>query len=263
MAPMRRLRVTRAGALASIALLALGVAACGEKDEPAVDESTQAAPDPASFPATDGGSLEDVLADGQQTNDLVVAPAGSVYTVGKNRFAFAVFEPDRTQVTDADVAIYAAHGPTGKAEGPYPAKVESLATEPAFTAQTTSGDPDAAKAVYVSEIPFDQPGEWRLVAIVSGADGNYSSVRVQSIKVRSPSQDRDPRGRRAGAEDRHPDRGRRRQHPADRHAGPAGHDARRRLRRRRRQEARRAALRDARALREPRLRARWSTSPSR
>ncbi len=174
MAPMRRLRVTRAGALASIALLALGVAACGEKDEPAVDESTQAAPDPASFPATDGGSLEDVLADGQQTNDLVVAPAGSVYTVGKNRFAFAVFEPDRTQITDADVAIYAARGPTGKAEGPYPAKVESLATEPAFTAQTTSGDPDAAKAVYVSEIPFDQPGEWRLIALVKGADGNYS-----------------------------------------------------------------------------------------
>src|SRR4029079_10819422 len=86
--------------------------------------------------------------------------------VGDNRFAFAVFKVDRTQVTDADVAVYAAHGPTGKAEGPYTGRVESLATEPAFTAQTTSSDPDAAKAVYVTDIPFDQPGEWRLGAPV-------------------------------------------------------------------------------------------------
>ncbi len=191
MAPMRASRVTRAGALASTALLALGVAACGEKDEPAVDESTQVAPDPASFPSADG-SLEDVLKQGEQTNELVVAPAGLVYTVGRNRFAFAVFEADRTQVTDSEVAVYAAHGPTGEAEGPYPARAESLATEPAFTAQTTSGDPDAAKAVYASEVPFDKPGEWRLVALIKDADGNYSSVRMQSINVRTADQDAIP-----------------------------------------------------------------------
>ena len=59
---------------------------------------------------------------------------GDVWLIeGNNRFAFAVFKVDRTQITDADVAVYAAHGPTGKPEGPYPGRVESLATEPAIS----------------------------------------------------------------------------------------------------------------------------------
>ena len=150
---MRRIRIQTAGAVTSVALLALLVGACGEKDEPQLEDSAQAAPAASAFP-TAGDSLDQVLAKAQPTNELVVAPAGSDYTVGDNRFAFAVFKVDRTQVTDADVAVYAAHGPTGKAEGPYTGRVESLATEPAFTAQTTSSDPDAAKAVYVTDIPL-------------------------------------------------------------------------------------------------------------
>ena len=192
MAAMRRTSVTRAGALASVALLALIAAGCGEKDEPAVAESTQQAPDPSAFPAADGGPLDAVLANAQPTTELVVSPAGSDFTVGRNRFAFGVFEVDRTQVTDAEVAIYAAHGPTGKAEGPYPAQVESLATEPAFTAQTTSGDPDAAQAVYVAEVPFDQPGEWRLAAVIKDGE-SYSAARIPSIDVRTEGQDPVPK----------------------------------------------------------------------
>jgi hypothetical protein len=122
---------------------------------------------------------------------LVVSPAGTTFTVGKNRFGFAVFTVDREQIADADVAIYAAHGPTGKAEGPFPAQVESLATEPAFTAQTTSGDPDAAKDVYVADLPLDQPGEWRLVAAVDH-DGTTSAVRIPSVAVKTPEQDKIP-----------------------------------------------------------------------
>ena len=181
---MRRTRIQRAGALAFVALFALGLAACGEKDEPTISDPAPAA---STFPTSDG-TIESVVAKAQPANDLVVSPAGSDYTVGRNRFAFAVFQPDRTQITDADVAVYAAHGPTGKAEGPYPGKVESLATEPAFTAQTTSTDPDAAKAVYVTEIPFDQPGEWRLIALVR-QDSGYTAVRMPSIQVRTPSAD--------------------------------------------------------------------------
>lgn len=181
---MRRTRIQRAGALASIALFALGLAACGEKDEPTISDP---APTASTFPTADG-TIESVIARTQPTNDLVVSPAGSDYTVGRNRFAFAVFMPDRTQITDADVAVYAARGPTGKAEGPYPGSVESLATEPAFTAQTTSTDPDAAKAVYVTEIPFDQPGEWRLIALVR-QDSGYSAVRMPSIRVRTRAAD--------------------------------------------------------------------------
>jgi hypothetical protein len=163
------------------ALLAiLAAAGCGGGDD-STDPAGEA-PAASSFPPAQGAPLEDLLADAQKGDDLVVAPAGAVFDEGRNRFGFAVFTVDREQVTDADVAIYAAHGPAGKTEGPFPARVESLETEPAFTAQTTADDPDAAKAVYVTELDFDQPGEWRLVALVRRGD-ETSAVRIPSIVV--------------------------------------------------------------------------------
>src|SRR3954452_13389344 len=82
MPPMRRTRINRSGALASITLVALGLVACGEKDEPTVSDP---APTPAAFPTSDG-TIESVIAKAQPSNELVVAPAGSDYTVGHNRF---------------------------------------------------------------------------------------------------------------------------------------------------------------------------------
>ena len=167
----------------------VAIAGCGS-DDPSGDQ-TQSAPAASSFPPVDGGTLDDLIADSGAGDDLVVAPAGTSFTVGRNRFGFAVFTVDREQITDANVAIYAAHGPGGKAEGPFPARVESLETEPAFTAQTTSGDPDAAKAVYVTDLQLDQPGEWRLVALVE-RDGAYSAVRIPSIVVKTSDEDKVP-----------------------------------------------------------------------
>ena len=166
-------------AIALTGLLTLAVAACGSSDQTTADSST--APAASSFP-TPAGSLSKLISDNQASADLVVSPATSVFTVGENRFGFAVFTLDRDQITDADVAIYAEHGATGKVEGPFPGKVESLATEPAFTAQTTSSDPDAAKAVYVANLRLDKPGEWRLAALVK-RDGNTEAVRMPSIVV--------------------------------------------------------------------------------
>jgi len=190
MAPVGMLR-TRTSPVLALLAAAVVVAGCGSSDD-TTSSDPQAAPDASAFPATDGGSLEDLIADQDTGDDLVVAPSGSDFTVGKNRFGFAVFTVDRDQITDANVAIYAAHGPDGKAEGPFPARVESLETDPAFTAQTTSGDPDAAKAVYVAELPFDQPGEWRMVALVE-QDGKTQAVRVTpSAIAKTPAQDKIP-----------------------------------------------------------------------
>jgi hypothetical protein len=191
MAPVRTPKFRPAPLMALIALLALVLAGCGEKNEPAVADSTATTPDASSFPPIDGGTLEDLIAKSDPGDDLVVSPAGSVFVQGRNRFGFAVFTLDRDQITDASVAIYAAHGPTGKVEGPFPARFESLETEPAFVAQTTSGDPDAAKAVYVADLQLDQPGEWRLVALVK-RDGGYSAARMPSIIATTPAQDRVP-----------------------------------------------------------------------
>jgi hypothetical protein len=48
-----------------------------------------------------------------------------------------------------------------------------LATEPAFQAQTTSEDPDAAKVAYVTDIPLSKPGPWTFGALTLQGDGSY------------------------------------------------------------------------------------------
>ncbi len=42
------------------------------------------------------------------------------------------------------------------AVGPYPAAVESIETQPAFRAMTTTDDPDAATAAYVTRVDFPE-----------------------------------------------------------------------------------------------------------
>jgi hypothetical protein len=173
---------TRALALAG-ALFALAlVAGCGD-DDSATSNVSKPAPPESDFPATKGQTLDEFLASVEPTNQLVASPSGMAFTPGRDRFGFGLFTVDREQVTDADVAIYAAHGAKGKAIGPFPARIEDLATEPEFEAITTSSDPDAAKAVYVTEIEFDQPGEWRLVAVIRQDDGQLVATRIPSLKV--------------------------------------------------------------------------------
>ena len=171
--------------LALAALAAPALAGC-EKDEPAAEEPTEA-PAASSFPAAGGGGLDELLAKTPSADDTVVLPAGQVMAEGRNRFGFGVFSIDGEQIPDAEVAIYAASGADGQATGPFPARVEDLETEAAFTAQTTSGDPDAAKTVYVSDVVVDAPGELRLVAMVRDDEG-FAAVRMPSVEVGSADQ---------------------------------------------------------------------------
>jgi hypothetical protein len=158
-----------------------GIAGCGGGSDSS-DPAAQAAPRPSDFPATHGQSLQQVYGQGQPDQNLVVSPSGKVYTPGKNRFGFGIFTAGGDQITNAQVAIYAAPGPSGKAQGPYPARVEDLATEPAFEAKTTADDPQSAKAVYVTDIPMNKSGEWRLIAMVRDGDSLKASI-LPSIKV--------------------------------------------------------------------------------
>lgn len=176
-------RIPAAPLAAVVAILAaVALAACGGDGGGDSSDGAQPAPAAEAFPAADGGSLERLIADAG-AGELVVSPAGQTYALGRNRFGFGVFTVDGQQVTDAEVAIYAAPGPGGTATGPFPARIESLETEPAFTARTTANDPDAAKVVYVADVVFDRPGEWRLVAVVREGDAT-SAVRLPSIEVR-------------------------------------------------------------------------------
>jgi hypothetical protein len=169
--------------LALTALLALALAACGGGEDSSGGEDPVPAPDASAFPAA-GASLNALTSEVTPTDQYVVSPAGQIFNQGRQRFSFGVFTVDGEQVTDADIAIYVAPGPDGKPQGPFPARVENLETEPAFTAQTTSQDPDAAKAVYVTDVTFDQPGEWRIVAAIQ-QDGEMLGSLLPSINVRA------------------------------------------------------------------------------
>ncbi len=131
------------GALAACLLLA----GCGTTYS---GVSSEAAPPASDFPRP-SGTLTDVFRAADGESQLVVLPTQEVFDRGTDRYGFGVFTAGKEQVTDAKVALYFAHGADGKAMGPYPARVESLATKPAFIAQTTGQDPAAAKVVYVTD----------------------------------------------------------------------------------------------------------------
>ncbi len=168
----------RTRALIAIPFAAALLAGCGGSGS---DSSTTAAPSADQFPAPDGRTLEQLASEGSQS-DLVVAPTQQVFNEGENRYGFGIFTVDHGNVSDADVAIYAAK-PNGRAEGPYPATIHSLETPGAFAAKTTTEDPDAAKYVYTTEVDMPTKGEWQILAMLREDDGSYSYVRVPSANV--------------------------------------------------------------------------------
>ncbi len=153
------------------------IAGCGSDDDGGDEGSgSRPAPPATDFPAASGQSLEQVLGNASGQGP-VVSPAARVLQVGENRFPFGVFSVDREQITTADVAIYAApRNIKGTAIGPFPARTESLETEPAFVARSTASDPDSGKAVYVSEVPLEEPGAWVFAALVKDGGGFTGTV---------------------------------------------------------------------------------------
>ena len=217
---MRSLRVAICCCLLALGLVAGGCGDDGNNGDETTEVSSRPAPPPSDFPAAEGKTLGEVIEEASGPASLVVSPASMVFYKGENRYSFGVFEKDRTQVPDAEVALYFAHvppgpppptippavppgatgatGPTGAtgaptgvtgaggetdsedpvepqaldqpAIGPFTAAVDTLETEPAFRAQTTSSDPDAALAVYTAELNFPANGEWRIAALIKEGD---------------------------------------------------------------------------------------------
>jgi hypothetical protein len=174
MPPVSRKTIAAVAALCAVAL----VAGCGGSDNGTGSRSKPALP-ATDFPAPHGQSLQQVLlsaSKGQQ--GPVVSPAAAMFYVGTNRFPFGVFTAGRDQITDAQVAIYAAPGKgvNGPAIGPFPARIEDLTTKPAFRAKTTADDPSAAQVAYVSDIPLDKRGPWAFGALIKTGDSYQYSL---------------------------------------------------------------------------------------
>ena len=182
---------TLAGLLAAAALLAGCGGSGSSTPSSAGPAASRPAPPKSAFPSAAGKSLAEVMK-AAAPSELVVSPAAMVFYRGENRFPFGVFQKDRSQISDAQVALYFAKAPPKKAKGgtpgkeaaaeaqgraldapavgPIPAAIESLATKPALRARTTTSDPDAASVVYVTHIDFPSDGEWRIAALIKQGD---------------------------------------------------------------------------------------------
>jgi hypothetical protein len=213
---MPRMRIRQAhAALLCLFACAVVVAGCGSDSESSTEAGSgtvesRPAPPKSDFPSAEGKTLADVLNSADGPSDLVVLPAAMVFYTGENRYPFGIFQRDGKQVPDAKVALYFAKVPrsggvkgvNGKSDatsqvanprtarqalnqpavGPFPASIESLQTQPAFRALTTTNDPDAASIVYVTNFNFPSDGEWRIAAVIE-RDGETTATLLSSAMV--------------------------------------------------------------------------------
>jgi hypothetical protein len=152
-------------AIAAVLLAcAFVTAGCGGDD--ADEKANQPPPEarPEQFPSAAGKTLVD-LREALPQAGPVLAPSVTQFTLGDNRLGFGLFTASRAQIADAAVAVYVAPEGGEEARGPYVARYESLEVKPQFRSQSSASDPDAARSVYVADIPFDKPGNYNLLGI--------------------------------------------------------------------------------------------------
>ncbi len=208
---MRAARIVAASAcLVAVASLVAGCGGDSSSTDGGAGSSESAQSRPAApkseFPATEGRTLKKLIQDTDNRSELIVEPAALAFYKGENRYPFGVFDRDKGQVDDAEVAIYYAKVPAPKpgagsksgrkgeegkpaaraleepAVGPFPAAIESLATKPAFEAKSTTDDPEAARVVYAAQLRFPSAGEWQLAAVIKeGAETKGTLLPTVSV----------------------------------------------------------------------------------
>jgi len=142
------------------------VAGCGDDDDDGGGQADRPPPEatPDQFPSAEGKTLvqlyNEVPADGP-----VLAPSLDHFVAGKNRYAFGLFRADRAQIPDAAAAVYIARAGGGPAQGPFVARYESLEVDTQFRSQSSAADADAAKTLYVTDLPLNRPGKYEVLGM--------------------------------------------------------------------------------------------------
>jgi hypothetical protein len=159
------------------------VAGCGsgDGDSPA---STPAQPQPTvaaeDFPSTQGRTLPDIVNNMPSGPNL--APSVSLLEKGTNRVGFALFDNAGKQLSGAGVALYIGATDGSSARGPFLARAESLKVSPQFESKQTATDPDAARGVYVADVPFRKNGKYAVLAVAK-LDGRLVATSPIAVQV--------------------------------------------------------------------------------
>lgn len=170
----------------AVLLLALATAivaaGCGSSDEGAAPPpQPEPTARPGDFPSPKGMTMSQLRVD-YAGHSLVFAPSVQQLRRGTNRYAFALFDTARKQITGAKVALYVAHSDGTSVRGPYIARSESLKVEGPFQSRTTASDPEAAKSVYVADVPFSRRGG-HVVTAIAKLDGRLIGTNGFSVEV--------------------------------------------------------------------------------
>jgi hypothetical protein len=136
---------------------------------------------PADFPRSRGRTMAElrVRSSGQS---LVFSPSVQQLRRGMNRYGFALFDTARKQITGAKVALYVSREDGSGVRGPYVARSESLKVDGPFQSRTTASDPEAAKAIYVADVPFWRRGR-HVVTAIAKLDGRLVGTNGFTVEV--------------------------------------------------------------------------------
>ena len=201
MAPMRALR-SALGLACLLAFVSLAVAGCGgggstssRLNGSAESGKSRPAPPKSAFPATEGRTLKQFyMAIGKVPPTIKVSPGGEAFWPGEGRYPFLVNEKALSsdklgrEVPDAEIAIYLAEGKAQTSPwqepviGPFPARIESLATKPPFQGKTTTENPEMASVVYSSQLPFPSEGTYKPI-MVTKEKGGWATKGLPTVQV--------------------------------------------------------------------------------
>jgi hypothetical protein len=149
-----------------VAALAVALTSCGGSgggSDSGMGATPPKVPSVTQFPKVKGRTMAELAANLQA--GPVIAPSVSQLVPGKNRFGFGLFDRSRKQITDAPGAIYIARDENSTAHGPYVARWESLEVKGHYLSKTVATDPDSAKTLYVSDVPFGRPGKYVVLGV--------------------------------------------------------------------------------------------------
>jgi hypothetical protein len=161
---------------------------CGGGDDG--DDASKAPPEarPDQFPRATGRTLAELRRD-LPKGGPVLAPTVSVFVTGQNRLGFGLFTTSRAQIADARAAVYVAPVGGGEAQGPFVAHYQSLAVKSPYLSETTSSDKDAAKTLYVAEVPLKKPGKYEVLGMARLDDRLVAATSAAPQLVVVPEKD--------------------------------------------------------------------------
>jgi hypothetical protein len=146
------------------AALAAGLPACGGSGSAGSGGArSQPTASKASFPSPTGKSMLE-LKRGLGAGP-VLAPTVQQLDRGRQRYGFALFTTARKQISGIPVALYVERSGSSRVSGPYVARSEDLTVAPPYQSETVAKDPDAAKSLYVSRLPFPKPGTYAVMGV--------------------------------------------------------------------------------------------------